>query len=202
MTKAIRPGDKFHRWTVLEKAPSTPQHAVWKCRCECGAVRQVFASGLRRGKSKSCGCLHREIVRQKQTKHGGHLKREYRIWAYMIQRCTNTNSPSYSRYGGRGICICPEWASSFEAFFADMGPAPAGHQIDRIDNDGDYEPSNCRWATRMEQQNNTSISRRVTWNGRTLSLRGWSEALGIPLTTLRSRSARKWPVEKMLGMAQ
>ncbi|MCP1173759.1 hypothetical protein [Ralstonia chuxiongensis] len=130
--------------------------------------------------------------------HQQYGTREYQAWANMKARCENPNNIRYHRYGGRGIKVCERWRNSFEAFLADMGPSN-GLTIDRIDNDGNYEPGNCRWATVREQSQKTSRIKLLTFNGETLSLAEWARRLGIRANTLTMRlNAYKWPLEKAL----
>lgn len=118
----------------------------------------------------------------------------------MKNRCTNPEVQSYPDYGGRGIKICDRWLNSFENFYEDMGERPSNqHSIDRIDNNGDYEPSNCRWATRTEQNNNKRNIVRLTFNGKEQTLLEWSKELNISLTVLRDRVCRKWTVKQILS---
>lgn len=128
--------------------------AGWECVCDCGGVAVATGWALRKGKQKSCGCRVAEKVRGLKTRHGcaadGRMTTEYRIWLGMHQRCRNPNVKNYMNYGGRGIRVCAEW-SHFATFLKDVGLRPPGLSLDRINNDGDYEPSNCRWATRHEQ---------------------------------------------------
>jgi hypothetical protein len=143
-------GKTFGLLTVLEQKPGPVKtaQAHWLCRCQCGQLTVVNGSSLRRGRTRSCGCG--------RIKHGlTHAVPEYHVWQSMRQRCLNPNHPGYRYWGGRGITICQRWASSFEAFYADMGPRPGPeYSIDRIDNDGNYELGNCRWATPVQQQRN------------------------------------------------
>jgi hypothetical protein len=129
----------------------------WLCKCECGNDRVYGSWLLRQGKVKSCGCKRGELTRQLKTKHGcavdGSVTTEYRIWLGMHNRCNNPHTSKFKHYGGRGIRVCEQW-KDFSVFLRDMGPRPEGMSIDRIDVDGHYEPSNCRWATAKTQAQN------------------------------------------------
>src|SRR6266540_871109 len=119
----------------------------------------------------------------------------------MKSRCLNPNWPNYHHYGGRGITVCERWRGGFEAFFEDMGPRPGpGYSIERVNNDGDYTPENCRWATRQEQLRNTRQTMRLTWNGETLTTFEWAERTGIPAGTIRGRIVQGWSVEEALTL--
>jgi hypothetical protein len=142
-------GTRFGRWTVLAYA----RDSKWSCVCDCGTRVVVRESHLRDGCSRSCGCLARELRSIRSKKHGMSRSREYKAWAAMKQRCSNPRNASYENYGGRGISFCEEW-HSFEAFFADKGECPEGYSLDRIDPNGNYEPSNCRWADNKQQAQN------------------------------------------------
>lgn len=144
----------FGRWTVIDKAPRDKHGFVrWICRCVCGTVKGVNESTLVRGTSTSCGCLTLEVL-SARGRHWDSKSRLYRCWRHLRSRCENKNVSEYKNYGGRGITVCERW-QSYDNFKADMGEHPGpGYSIDRIDNDGNYEPSNCRWATRSQQSSN------------------------------------------------
>ncbi|WP_304273107.1 hypothetical protein [Caulobacter segnis] len=130
----------------------------WLFNCDCGQRHVAATANVRRGNTLSCGCIHREMMVARKLKHGLASKRgggqTYRSWQSMKDRCLNPNSPKFALWGGRGVGICQRWKDSFEAFLEDMGPRPEGKTLDRINNDGDYEPGNCRWATPEEQAAN------------------------------------------------
>ena len=193
-------GQVFSRLTVTEKFEIRGRRRVyWLCRCDCGAQRWVIADALKSGCTKSCGCLNDETRRL--VRHGcgrpGKQSPEYSAWHSMKQRCLNPNSDRFNDYGGRGIKVCQRWADDFAAFLEDMGRRPSGTSIDRIDNDGDYRPGNCRWATSHTQSRNTSRTRWITFSGRTLCLEDWCATLNIKRSTLNTRIAR-WPLERAM----
>lgn len=170
--------------------------SVWQCTCVCGGVAIVFASNLKRGHSTSCGCKkgesHGEAEPSKRTA-------EYATWRHIITRCTDTNDPTYPRYGGRGIKMCDRWRDSYLSFLSDMGRRPSDwHSIDRIDNNGDYEPANCKWSTAKEQANNRRSNRIIEFAGLKMNLNQWAIHLGISRKALSSRFHRGEPIEKML----
>jgi hypothetical protein len=154
-------GQVFSRLTVVRRAErSSDAGALWLCRCQCGNQAVAASLKLRRGLARSCGCLRLEIMADQRTTHGKSRTdpRTYRSWKEMRQRCRNPRSDNFQWYGGRGIQVCQQW-ESFERFLADMGARPQGATLDRIDNDGNYEPGNCRWATQKEQTRKQSTTK-------------------------------------------
>ena len=149
-------GQTFGQLTVTGRAESrTNGEARWHCACSCGGTATSTSSNLRRGRTTSCGCAVARFNRQVRTTHGGRRTPEYGIWCSMVKRCENPNHPRYADYGGRGIGIHPEWRADFAAFLRDVGRRPSPElSLDRIDNDGNYEPGNVRWATAKEQAAN------------------------------------------------
>lgn len=188
-------GKRFGRWLVLSKHGRNQRGEVsWLCRCDCGEERPVKAGSLGSGKSVSCGCYHRD----ERSTHGMTRTPTFRSWESMKQRCLNPSDPSYGRYGGRGIKVCGQWANSFDQFLCDMGERPAGMTLDRIENDGDYEPSNCRWANLKTQQRNRRCMPTLTVNGETKTYPEWFEQTGIRPAVIAWRLAKQWPPERII----
>lgn len=146
---------RFGRLIVKRIAESTSGGSVrWWCNCDCGETVPVMASSLLRGRSKSCGCIKVEKFKAMLTKHGQHGQKTYRSWKAMKNRCYNPKHPHFKHYGGRGITVCDRWKNSFENFFADLGECPPDYSLERIDVNGNYEPSNCKWIPWKDQSKN------------------------------------------------
>lgn len=192
-------GLKFGRWKALLRV-GIDIHGkfVWLCECVCGNRKKINSDSLIRGRSKSCGCLKKELSSKRLTTHGMSNSVEYRAWLGAKARCLNPNSKSYKDYGGRGIKICKRW-ENFQNFFVDMGLRPSSkHSIERIENNGSYEPGNCRWATSKEQSNNTRWNRVVFMGGKKKTLTQWAELSGINYNTLKYRLSHGWTTERAL----
>lgn len=194
-------GDRFGRLTVmgfdgLHTPPSGGKKTKWICLCDCGSRVSVFGSSLTTGNTSSCGCASRESTAKRNQSHGMSRTRTYRIWQAMLNRCRNPNMAMYPRYGGRGIRVCSRW-ESFENFYADMGECPKGMSIDRINNDANYEPGNCRWANRRIQSRNKSSNRIISYGGRRLCLTDWAKSLSMDQASLAER-IEKWGVARAL----
>src|SRR6185369_616312 len=188
-------GETFNNWDVLKLDGPKHKGTYWWCRCKlCGSVKSIFGESIRTGMSKSCGCDRQGI----NIKHGQTGSPTYKVWLQMRRRCDDPKNVRYARYGGRGITYCERW-KIYKNFLADMGEKPDGYQIERIDNDGNYEPNNCKWVPRKEQQRNTSRSHFVTFKGERLPIATWAERTGIPARVIFNRLGKlHWSVEATL----
>lgn len=186
-------GQPFSRWTVISFSHRSGSSYLWNCQCSCGTERAVTSSSLKLGTSTSCGCGPNKgcNFRHGQAAHGNETP-EYRTWQSMRRRCNDPNNPGFYKYGARGIAVCDRWNNSFEDFFADMGSRPEGTSIDRINNDGNYEPNNCRWATIAVQANNRRDNRFCELDGRRQTVAQWSRELGIGPSLIRQRRGKGW----------
>ena len=191
-------GQRFGRLVAVEPIRQTPKGRLWKCLCDCGNYTQVRIGALTVGSTKSCGCLQVEVAGAKNRTHGMTNTKTYRIWKGMKRRCYNKNDASYSEYGGRGIAICDRWRNDFLLFLKDMGESPKGLSIERINNQGNYEPSNCRWATPAEQCRNRASNRWYELNGQRKCLTDWADEYGIHPATVSGRLERGWDFYRAL----
>lgn len=187
-------GKVFGRWTALKwgrKKVGPIWRSFWVCRCACGTIAEVSIGHLRNGASKSCGC-------GVFAKHRLCGSPEYIAWRHMRDRCSNPKSQMWRWYGARGIKVCSRWADSFEAFYADVGPRPSSkHSIDRIDNDGNYEPENVKWSIREQQDNNRRDCKYFEFRGERLTIAQWARRTGLAFSTIRAR-LRRWGPERAL----
>jgi hypothetical protein len=197
-------GQRFGRLIATKRlpdsiSPSGQTRIIYECRCDCGNTARVLAANLRSGHTQSCSCLNREINAKLSYIHGGNATRLYRIWDGMKQRCKNSNYPKFYNYGGRGITLCPEW-ERFTAFqdWAVTTDYRDDLTIDRIDTNGNYEPTNCRWATPTEQANNTRKNVLLTYAGKTQTTAQWAREIGVNVGTIRSRIRYGWDIESVL----
>lgn len=193
-------GKKFGRLTVLDRLHNyhDKKQVHWLCVCDCGNLVEVFGFMLRTGKTKSCGCLNKEAI----TKHDKSDTRLYNIWTLMKSRCYNKNNRAYPNYGGRGIIVCSEWLHDFMAFYnwSMSNGYDDNLTIDRIDVNGNYEPSNCRWADRKQQNRNTRKNRMYTINGVTKCLQYWCDYYKLNRSTVCNRLNKNWSIEKALEL--
>lgn len=192
-------GQKFGRLTVIERRGRDKwKNAIWLCECECGNTKLIAGTHLIKGRSKSCGCLQVEKAKERATTHGLSHSRIYRIWFDMKRRCNQSQNKSYDRYGGKGVKVCDEWTESFQSFYdwSMKNGYTDNLTIDRIDSNGDYSPSNCRWVDEFVQANNRSNNHYITYKGETKTMKQWSDVLGIGYYVLRSRFNKGWDVER------
>lgn len=192
-------GQTFGRWKVVDYDQQTRR---WNCLCSCGIIRQVLPATLVGGESRSCGCGQRQSAARRMTKHGAHdasgrSTREYAAWRAAKNRCANPRNRSYPHYGGRGITMCEAWLK-YENFLSDMGKCPPGLTLDRIDNNGNYEPGNCRWASVSAQANNRRTNRILHHEGLSLTVSQWSARTGISTARIIQRIKKGWSTQRAL----
>lgn len=179
-------GMRFGRLLVRAPAESKAGAAAWECLCDCGAVKVVLGSEIRKGHVRSCGCFRRDVLSASGYKDGRTGTPEWRVWRDMLRRCEDSGVDAFKHYGARGIAVCERW-HEFENFLADMGRRPAGMTLERADVDGNYEPSNCSWIPAGEQSRNTRRTVRVSLGGEELCLKVACGRLGISYQRTRDR---------------
>lgn len=192
---------RFGLWTVLGLAAKRFGQTRLSVRCDCGRERAITPSALRYGRTTGCPrCRNPKNL----LRHGEYKSREYGVWEGMLRRTRSPSDRYYYNYGGRGIRVCERWAASFETFLQDMGRCPSDlHSIDRINNDGHYEPGNCRWATRSEQMRNTRSNRMVEHEGERLCVVEWAERFGLPAYVLYGRLRHyDWNMSRALAVGE
>ncbi len=194
-------GRRYGRLTVLSKGPDGGKYdrSHWLCKCDCGNTKVISQDALRGGGTMSCGCLIRDVVKERSTTHGETCEysrgsKEYKAWATMKWRCHNRNN---TRYGGRGISVCQRWLDSYVDFLIDVGRAPSPeYSLDRINNNGNYEPGNVEWSTRIRQANNTRRNRLIAINEQVYTVGEWARITGIRYATIYARLSRGWIPER------
>ncbi len=186
---------KFGRLTALCLLRHTGPKGqrIWHCMCECGKEINTRQCGLMSGNTKSCGCSRR--------RHNASHTKTYFVWRSMISRCYQPSSQVFHLYGARGIRVCRRWRK-FENFLYDMGKAPSGFSLDRIDNNRGYNKKNCRWASQLQQCGNMRTNHMITYRGRTLHASGWARSLGIKVPTIFARLRRGLPIKRVLERKQ
>lgn len=200
-------GQRFGRLTAISaEKDKEGRRYIWTCLCDCGNYTKATTVSLTHGLKKSCGCIQRDILYERNEKHGHSRERLYNVWKGMRSRCRNPHHKSYFKYGGRGIDVCHEW-DDYEAFR--QWALSNGYQedakygictLDRVDVNKGYAPDNCRWVDELTQANNTRVNRLLTYNGKTQTVAEWSRELEISLHILYARlNALGWSVEKTLS---
>jgi hypothetical protein len=201
MRLKVKIGDRFGRLTLISILQHENGRRNGVFQCDCGVVKEIRISHVQQGRTVSCCCARPERARrmgQSTKRHGLKDSPEWSVWSSMRQRCNSPSHHAYANYGERGIMICERW-SSFENFYADMGPRPSSaHSLDRVDNNGHYEPGNCRWATKLEQGANRRTSRPVEYKGVQMTLSEWARVTGIKRSTIAERLRRGWSIDSAL----
>lgn len=197
----VRKYDRFGRLVIIKEAPRYSRYVrMFECLCDCGKTTVVALNSLASGSTTSCGCYAKEVTTSVSTKHGLSTHKLYNKLYSIRHRCYSPNDPYYSIYGGRGIKVCDEWINDFKVFYdwAMSSGYKEGLTIDRIDVNGDYKPSNCRWVTLEVQNNNKRNNRYISIDGETKTMTQWSKIHGISPVVVSYRLAKKWPIKKAL----
>lgn len=196
-------GQKFGRWTVLEKSDKRSNGQYWLCKCDCGTIKEVSQTSLRNGRSTSCGCYHREEAKsigERSKKHGDFGTHLYGVWAGMKRRCFNKNAKFYDDYGGRGITVCDEWLEyiPFKEWALSTG-YHEGVSLERKNVNGDYCPDNCEWIPLSQQNDNKRNTIYIEYEGLCYTLKDIAEATGLKLRTIKGRYERGWTPEQIFN---
>lgn len=199
---------KFGKLLAVKRCTNMSGKTAWECKCDCGNITFVTTSNLTCNRIRSCGCLKIKQLLDRSTTHNQRHTVLYSVWRGLRQRCNNPKHASYHNYGGRGITVCEEWDKSFQAFYdwsyangystENQKDEKLKLTIDRIDNNGNYEPSNCRWVDRKTQTRNMRTTRFITFNGQNKSVSEWCEIYGIKLQTFNTRIRNGWSIEEAL----
>ncbi len=191
---------RFSKLLVKERSSNLKDGtATWLCICDCGNQRIIAGTSLRAGRNKSCGCASPLFTTERMKTHGKSRDRIYSIWVGMLIRCSEkSKGKTRKNYFLRGIKVCDKW-KNFESFYEDMGEPSLNYSIERINNNGNYEPGNCKWATSKEQGNNTSANKKIEFNGQIKNISQWAELLNIKPNTLTYRLKRGWSIERALS---
>jgi hypothetical protein len=184
-------GQKFGRLLVIKYIKTINKRSYWLCKCDCGNEKEVIGNYLSSGRTKSCGCYQHESIVKRFTTHGKSNEKLYYIWKGMLRRCENSKHRNYKDYGGRGISVCEEWHNLNKFIdWAHKNGYAEGLEIDRVNNNGIYEPNNCKWSTRKEQTLNTRRNIKIELDGEIKSLSEWCEILGFKENTIQYRYYR------------
>lgn len=196
-------GKKFNRLLVLKHSHTTKAWSqYYLCKCECGKITTVGKQKLFNGLTKSCGCYKKEDIVNRSKKHGQYKTKEYAAWVAMQTRCYNQKTHNFRNYGGRGITVYSQWIGNFDQFLKDVGPSPTvEHSLDRINNNGNYEPGNVKWSTTKEQARNKSTNFFITINGETKIITEWCMLLKVSRRCLKYRLERKIPFNDLIEAA-
>lgn len=191
-------GKKFNRLLVVKKAGRKNYKVMWECVCDCGNTTFVNTFYLINNKIRSCGCLHREQLIERNTTHNQRHTKLYETWKRMRDRCNRPNATQYKDYGGRGIKVCDEWDKNFQSFYnwAYQNGYNEDLTIDRIDNNKGYSPDNCRWATYKEQMRNKRTNHIITYKNQSKCISEWCEELNLSYSAVFGRLRRGWSIEK------
>jgi hypothetical protein len=188
-------GKRFGRLVVLSETDKRDKcgNVYYLCECDCGTRKTISGASLRQGRTVSCGCYNKEVITGDKVP-GGSRKGLYRVWYSMLMRCNNENNKDFHNYGARGISVCKEWQNSYEAFYhwATQSGYRQGLTLDRIDNDGNYSPENCRWATWKQQHNNKRSNKKIKYGGKLFTEATLADHIGIGKATLRRRIELGW----------